>query len=30
MSGMKGLFVILGVMFGFMAVLAIIATVVSP
>lgn len=29
-SGAKGLVVILGAMFGFMALLAIIATVVSP
>lgn len=29
-SGAKGLFVILGAMFGFMALMAVIATVVSP
>ncbi len=30
MSGMKGLVVVLGIMLGMMAVLAIIATVLSP
>ncbi len=30
MSGAKGLFIILGAMFGFMAFLAVVATVVSP
>lgn len=29
-SGAKGLFIILGAMFGFMAFIAVIATVVSP
>ncbi|MBB5433752.1 hypothetical protein HDA36_003836 [Nocardiopsis composta] len=30
MSGMKGLAVVLGIMLGMMAVLAIVATVLSP
>lgn len=30
MQGMKGLFTILGIMVGFIAVMAVVATVVSP
>lgn len=30
MQGMKGLFTILGIMVGFIGVMAVVATVVSP
>lgn len=30
MQGMKGLFILLGIMVGFIGVMAVVATVVSP